>query len=55
METGFHLAIDLAAILLECSVNDSADLRSLNEFDVPFCSLRITGTPDVPDVKGKAL
>lgn len=58
METDFHYAIDLitdlAAILLECSVNGSVDLHDLDEYYTPF-RIRITATVEEHDAVNKAL
>ena len=50
VEMDFHFAIDvitdLAAILLECSVNGSVNLQDLDEYNTPSRCIRITATPE---------
>ena len=59
VEMDFHFAIDvvtdLAAILLECSVNDSVNLQDLDEYNTPSRRIRITATPEEHDAMNKAL
>ena len=50
VEMDFYFAIDvitdLAAILLECSVNGSVNLQDLDEYNTPSRCIRITATPE---------
>ena len=59
VEMDFHFAIDvvtdLAAILLECSVNGSVNLQDLDEYNTPSRRIRITATPEEHDAMNKAL
>ena len=59
VEMDFHFAIDvvtdLAAILLECSVNGSINLQDLDEYNTPSRRIRITATPEEHDAMNKAL
>ena len=59
VEMDFHFAIDvvtdLAAILLECSVNGSVNLQDLDEYNTPPRRIRITATPEEHDAMNKAL
>ena len=59
VEMDFHFAIDvvtdLAAILLECSVNGSVNLQDLDEYNTPSRRIRITATPEEHDSMNKAL
>ena len=51
VEMDFHFAIDvvtdLAAILLECSVSGSVNLRDLDEYNTSSRRIRITATPEI--------
>ncbi|MCR0308539.1 DUF2185 domain-containing protein, partial [[Clostridium] innocuum] len=59
VEMDFHFAIDvvtdLAAILLECSVNGSVNLQDLDEYNTPSRRIRITATPEEHDAMNKTL
>ncbi len=59
VEMDFHFAIDvvtdLAAILLECCVSGSVDLRDLDEYDTPSRRIRVTATAEERDAMDKAL
>ena len=59
VEMDFHFAIDvvtdLAAILLECSVNGSVNLQDLDEYNTPARRIRITATPEEHDAMNKSL
>ena len=59
VEMDFHFAIDvvtdLAAILLECSVNGSVNLQDLDEYNTPSRRIHITATPEEHDAMNKAL
>ena len=59
VEMDFHFAIDvvtdLAAILLECSVNGSVNLQDLDEYNTPSRRIRITATLEEHDAMNKAL
>jgi len=59
VEMDFHFAIDvvtdLAAILLECSVNGSVNLQDLDEYNTPSRRIRITATPEEHEAMKKAL
>ena len=59
VEVDFHFAIDvvtdLAAILLECSVNGSVNLQDLDEYNTPSRRIRITATPEEHDAMNKTL
>ena len=59
VEMDFHFAIDvvtdLAAILLECSVNGSVNLHDLDEYNTPYRRIRITATAEEHDAMNKVL
>lgn len=59
VEMDFHFAIDvvtdLAAILLECSVNGSVNLQDLDGYDTPSRRIRITATIEEHDAMNKTL
>lgn len=59
MEMDFHFAIDvvtdLAAILLECSVNGSVNLQDLDTYHMPSRHIRITATAQEHDAMNQAL
>lgn len=59
VEMDFHFAIDvvtdLAAILLECSVNGSVNLQDLDGYDTPPRRIRITATIEEHDAMNKTL
>ena len=58
-EMDFHFAIDvvidLAAILLECSVSGGVNLHDLDEYNTPSRRIRVTATPEEHDAMDKAL
>lgn len=58
-EMDFHFAIDLvtdlAAILLECSVNGAVDLHDLDEYITPSRLIRVTATPEEHAAMNRAL
>lgn len=59
VEMDFHFAVDvitdLAAILLECSVSGSVNLRDLDKYNTPSRRIRVTATAEEHDAMGKAL
>ena len=59
VEMDFHFAIDvitdLAAILLECSVNGSVNLKDLDDYNTPSRRIRITATVEEHHAMNKAL
>ncbi len=59
VEIDFHFAIDvitdLAAILLECSVNGSVNLHDLDEYAMPDRRIRITAAAEEHDAMNQAL
>lgn len=59
VEMDFHFAVDvitdLAAILLECSVSGSVNLRDLDKYNTPSRRIRVTATAEENDAMGKAL
>ena len=59
VETDFHFAIDvitdLAAILLECSVSGSVNLKDLDDYNTPSRRIRITATVEEHHAMNKAL
>lgn len=59
VEMDFHFAIDvvtdLAAILLECSVNGSVNLQDLDTYHTPSRHIRITATAQEHDAMNQAL
>ena len=59
VEMDFHFAIDvvidLAAILLECSVSGSVNLHDLDEYNSPSRRIRITATVEEHNAMNKAL
>ncbi len=59
VEMDFHFAInvvtDLAAILLECSVNGSVNLHDLDEYNTPCRRSRVTATAEEHDAMNRAL
>ena len=59
VEMDFHFAIDvitdLAAILLECSVSGSVNLKDLDDYNTPSRRIRITATVEEHHAMNKAL
>ena len=59
VEMDFHFAIDvitdLAAILLECSVSGSVNLKDLDDYNTPSRRIRITATVEEHHAINKAL
>ena len=59
VEMDFHFAIDvitdLAAIMLECSVNGSVNLHDLDTYNTPSRYIRITATAQEHDAMNQAL
>ena len=55
----FHFAIDivtdLAAILLECKMNDGVNLHDLDPYDTPDFAVCVTTTPEEADLMNKTL
>ena len=59
VEIDFQFAIDLitdlAAMILECSINGSVDLYDLDQYNKPHRKIRITATADEHDKMNQAL